>query len=136
MKNYGEGDGSFQAAGGEEGIRKLVDEFYHQMETLDEGKEIRAMHRSDLAMITDKLALFLMGWLGGPRTYSEKYGRISIPMSHRHLDIKEKERDAWLFCMNAALKHQDYEEDFKNYLMQMLAFPAERIRQVSQDMQG
>ena len=132
MAKYGQGEASFLAAGGEEGVRQLVDAFYVQMETLEEGKEIRAMHRDDLSMITDKLTLFLTGWLGGPRQYGEKYGRISIPMVHRHLDIKEKERDAWLFCMNEALKKQDYDEDFKTYLIGVLAFPAERIRQVSQ----
>ena len=90
------------------------------------------MHKEDLHIIKDKLSLFLMGWLGGPRKYSEKYGGISIPMVHQHLVIGEEERDAWLFCMNEALKQQDYDADFKQYLIEHLAFPAERIRQVSQ----
>ncbi len=79
-----------------------------------------------------KLSLFLMGWLGGPKKYGPKYGGISIPMSHQHLKIGEEERDAWLFCMNEALKHQDYSDDFKQYLIEQLARPAERIKQVSQ----
>jgi hemoglobin len=132
MKKYGVLDASFQAAGGEDGIRKLVDEFYQQMETQNRGKEIRAMHKSDLVTIKDKLSLFLMAWLGGPKLYAEKYGGISIPMVHRHLDVKEEQRDAWLFCMQKALEFQDYEEDFKSYLLEQLAVPAERIRQVSQ----
>ena len=136
MHKYGSTDASFKAAGEETGIRKLVDEFYHQMETQERGHHIRAMHKSDLFTIKDKLSLFLIGWLGGPRNYGEKYGAISIPMVHQHLIIGEEERDAWLFCMTEALKHQDYEEDFKEYLIDQLAFPAERIRQVSQMAQG
>ena len=132
MQNYGTLDSSYKAAGVEEGVRKLVDEFYHQMETQKKGQHIRAMHKEDLHIIKDKLSLFLIGWLGGPRNYGEKYGSISIPMVHQHLVIGEKERDAWLFCMNEALKHQDYDEEFKQYLIEQLAFPAERIRQVSQ----
>lgn len=132
MQKYGSLDSSYKAAGEEAGIKKLVDEFYHQMETQDRGQHIRAMHKDDLDTIKDKLSLFLMAWLGGPRKYSEKYGGISIPMVHQHLVIGEDERDAWIFCMSEALKHQDYDIDFKQYLIEQLAFPAERIRQVSQ----
>jgi hemoglobin len=53
-------------------------------------------------------------------------------MAHQHLVIGEEERDAWLFCMTEALKHQDYDDAFKKYLIEQLAFPADRIRQVSQ----
>ncbi len=132
MNNYGTLDASYKAAGERVGIKKLVDEFYHQMETLKQGQHIRAMHKEDLDTIKDKLSLFLMGWLGGPKEYDPKYGGISIPMAHKHLIIGEKERDAWLFCMNEALIHQNYDDDFKQYLIEQLARPAERIRQVSQ----
>ncbi len=128
MSQFGTMNASYEAAGEEAGVRKLVDEFYQQMETLPEGQHIRSMHKGDLSTIKDKLSLFLMGWLGGPRLYSDKYGSISIPQAHQHLVINEAERDAWLFCMNEALKHQDYTEEFKQYLMQQLAIPAERIR--------
>lgn len=132
MQQFGTIDSSYKAAGEEAGVRKLVGEFYHQMETLERGHHIRAMHKEDLHIIKDKLSLFLIGWLGGPRKYSEKYGEISIPMVHQHLQIGEEERDAWLYCMNEALKQQNYSLDFKQYLIEQLAFPAERIRQVSQ----
>jgi len=132
MQNYGTLDSSYKAAGEEAGVRKLVDDFYQQMETQKRGQHIRAMHKEDLHIIKDKLSLFLIGWLGGPRNYGEKYGSISIPMVHQHLIIGEEERDAWLFCMGEALKHQDYDDEFKLYLIEQLAFPAERIRQVSQ----
>jgi hemoglobin len=128
MSNFGTFDASYMAAGEETGVRKLVDEFYLQMETLVEGQHIRAMHKGDLETIKDKLSLFLMGWLGGPRLYADKYGSISIPQAHQHLVINEAERDAWLLCMTEALKHQDYSDDFKEYLIQQLAIPAERIR--------
>jgi len=132
MSDFGMFDASYMAAGEESGVRKLVDEFYLQMETLEEGKPIRAMHKEDLEVIKDKLALFLMGWLGGPRKYSDKYGSISIPMAHQHLVINEKERDAWLLCMKEALKTQDYSDEFKEYLMVQLSIPAERIRMTAQ----
>lgn len=125
---YGEADSSFQAAGGESGIRQLVDRFYDLMDKQQPAEKIRAMHPDDLAVSRDKLARFLCGWLGGPKRYSEKYGPISIPGVHQHLDIHAEHRDAWLNCMAAAVAEQDYADDFKTYLLEQLAVPAERIR--------
>lgn len=127
-KKYGEGDTSFHAAGGEEGIKRLVDDFYDFMEQLAIAKDILAMHPSKLDISRDKLSRFLCGWLGGPARYQEKYGSISIPQAHLHLDIGTKERDAWLICMWKAIELQPYKEDFKQYLIEQLTVPAERVR--------
>ena len=53
-------------------------------------------------------------------------------MVHKHLVIGEEERDAWLFCMNEALKDQDYDDEFKQYLIYELSRPANAILRVSQ----
>ena len=129
---FGEGDASYQAAGGFEGLVDLVERFYRQMDELPVAERIRAMHPPDLTISKDKLARFLAGWLGGPRLYNETYGSISIPMVHRHLDVREDGRDAWLACMQAALTETDHAPDFKRYLMRALAVPAERIRVVAE----
>lgn len=125
---YGDGDFSFQAAGGYEGLTKLCNAFYAAMETLPEAQRIREMHPADLTESSEKLARFLSGWLGGPKLYREKYGPIRIPAAHAHLDIGPAERDAWLKCMEVALQSQPYADDFKAYLMQQLFVPAERSR--------
>lgn len=126
---YGQGDASFQAAGGIEGIRQLVDAFYDVMETLPQAQTIRAMHPADLTVARDKLHLFLCGWLGGEKHYAKKYGPITIPTAHAHLPIGEGERDQWLLCMERAVAAQPYPDAFRRYLMAQLAVPAERIRQ-------
>jgi hemoglobin len=127
---YGEGDASFQAAGGEQGIARLVDRFYEVMDTRADAAGIRRMHPKDLTVSRDKLARFLCGWLGGPKRFSEKYGPIQIPRAHVRFNVGESERDAWLACMREALESQPLAEDFKAYLMRELFVPAERIRQV------
>jgi len=133
---YGSGDTTFKAIGGHDALVALVDDFYEAMDTLSEAKRIRDMHPDDLEITKDKLVYFLSGWMGGPRIYGEKYGGISIPMAHQHLKIEASDRDAWLLCMNHALAKHDYPEDFKTYLLEQLAFPANRIHQVSQDKHG
>jgi len=124
---YGFSDASFKAAGGEEGIRRLVDDFYRHMDELSEAAAIRAMHKADLTDSRDKLTLFLCGWMGGPKLYHEKYGSINIPRDHAHLPIGEAERDAWLMCMQKAIAQQNYSPEFANYLLTQLRIPAERI---------
>jgi hemoglobin len=130
-RSYGEGDATHLALGGVEGIRRLVELFYEEMDTLPEARVVRALHPPDLALSVDKLARFLSGWTGGPKLYSEKYGPIRIPVFHQHLPVGEAERDAWLLCMERALDRGDHPEDLKRYLLEQLYVPAERIRQAS-----
>jgi hemoglobin len=87
-------------------------------------------HPEDKEMSRDKLALFLCGWMGGPKPFIEKYGTIRIPDAHKHLDITAVERDLWLDCMARALAEQDYPPALVEYLRQQLYIPAERVRQV------
>ena len=130
---YGVADASFQAAGGEAGIRLLVEAFYRHMDEREDARVIRAMHLDDLTLSIDKLAAFLCGWTGGPRRYGEKYGPIAIPPAHAHLRITEVEKNAWLTCMACALEEQDYAPAFKTYLLTQLTVPASRIVQVQQN---
>jgi len=125
---YGVGDASFQAAAGEAGIFKLVNEFFDRMESDERFSTICHMHPDDKEMSRDKLARFLCGWLGGPRLYNEKYGAIGIPRVHAHLAIATPERDQWLTCMSESVQQQPFAADFKTYLMEELYVPAEAVR--------
>jgi hemoglobin len=128
MIQYGIKDTSFRAAGGEAGLRKLVDEFYDRMGSDSRFAVIYHMHPDDLATSRDKLARFLCGWLGGPKLFHEKYGSISIPRVHDHLAIATPERDQWLTCMRETVADQPWDESFKEYLMDQLFVPAEGVR--------
>ncbi len=121
----------YQAAGELDGITKLVDEFYVNMDTLPEAEIIRAMHSEDLTESRKKLTYFLCGWLGGPKLFQQHYGPISIPGFHKQFPIGYAERDAWLLCMQRALAVQPYSNELKDYLLAALSVPAERVRQVN-----
>ncbi|MGR9089637.1 MAG: group II truncated hemoglobin [Gammaproteobacteria bacterium] len=127
VPTFGIGDASYQAAGGESGIRDLVDAFYAEMEIEPAAASVRSMHPADLDTSRDKLARFLCGWLNGPNRYREKYGPISIPGSHAHLSIGPAERDAWLLCMERAIAQQPYSDAFRHYLYAQLSVPANRV---------
>ena len=127
--DYGSADATYQAAGGQAGIRKLIDSFFDIMGSNPTYRRIYDWHPDDIEVSRDKLALFLCGWMGGPRLFPQKYGQIAIPKVHSHLKVTEVERDMWLACMQEALALQDYPESLKQYLLEQLAIPAERVRQ-------
>lgn len=122
---------TLQAVGGEAGVEKLVDSFYSIMESADYAKHIRSMHPADLSLAREKLITFLVGWMGGPRRYAEKFGGISIPGAHAHLVIVEEDRDAWLHCMQDALLEQGHDAEVSEYLLRQLSMPAQRIVEAS-----
>lgn len=130
---YGTGDASYQAAGGIDGLRRLVDDFYRLMDERPEAAALRALHPADLSASRDKLACFLSGWLGGPRLFAEKYGSISIPAFHAQWPIDQALAESWLSCMAGAIALQNYEPAFADYLLTQLRVPAERSVQASQN---
>lgn len=127
-EQYRTGDTQFQLAGGVEGITKLANDFYDQMETLPEAKRILHMHPTDLTESREKLARFLCGYLNGPELYEEKYGPIQLAPAHGHLAIGTPEKEAWLRCMEKALEQQPYPPEFKAFILKRLSIPADRCR--------
>lgn len=133
---YGVDDASYRAAGGLDGLRRLVDEFYRIMDQSPAAAELRRMHPQSLEAARDKLTCFLSGWLGGPRLFAEKYGSIVIPAFHAQWPIDERQSQAWLDCMAQAIARQDYAPDFAEYLLAQLRVPAQRIVQASRNRHG
>jgi hemoglobin len=129
---FGVGDASFQAAGGEAGLTRLVASFYQLLDDRGAAACVRRLYPRDLNESRKRLAAFLCGWLGGPRRYAENYGSINIPQFHTRWTVGETEREAWLECMALAIAKQGYSEDFSNCLLAQLRIPADRILQAGQ----
>lgn len=130
------GDASYLAAGGIDGLRHLVNDFYRLMDELPGAADLRRMHPESLKQSRDKLTCFLSGWLGGPRLFSEKYGSISIPSFHAKWPINEARSAAWLGCMEHAIALQPFSLKFADYLLTQLRVPAHRVVQASQAQHG
>lgn len=94
---------AFARVGGREGLKALAARFYAIMSERPEAAGIRAMHAADLGPVTESLADFLMGWIGGPRDWFMRPDRPCIMSLHRALPIGEAARDQWLLCMKQAL---------------------------------
>ena len=108
---------------GEEGIEKLCNAFYDNMDTLPEAAGVRAMHAADLSVMKVKLAEYLTGWMGGPPVYSDKYGSVCMTTPHEPYHIGPQERDQWLLCMDKALEDINASDE----LAEMLKIPMFRV---------
>jgi hemoglobin len=93
----------FERIGGEPVIRQLIDRFYDLMDSEPTAAGIRALHPPDLSESRDKLYWFLVGWMGGPALYIERFGHPRLRARHLPFPIAERERDEWLWCMFKAL---------------------------------
>jgi hemoglobin len=117
---------------GEQGIRELTDAFYDIMDTLPEAAGVRAMHARDLAPMKEKLAEYLIGWMGGPPLYADKYGTVCMTTPHEPYHIGPEERDQWLLCMDRALAQTGASED----VVAMLKIPLFRIADAVRNREG
>jgi hemoglobin len=94
----------YERIGGAVVVDRLVESFYHRMDTLPEAKTIRDMHGRNLGPIKVILKRYLSEWLGGPKLYSPEKGHPRLRQRHMGFAIGNAERDAWLLCMRGALE--------------------------------
>ncbi len=94
-------DSFYAAIGGHETFVRLVDRFYDGVAT---DPVLAAMYpEADHAGARQRLTMFLEQYWGGPTTYSEQRGHPRLRMRHAPFAIGERERDAWLRNMRAAV---------------------------------
>lgn len=117
---------------GEQGIRDLTEAFYNIMDTLPEAAGVRAMHAPDLGPMKEKLAEYLIGWMGGPPLYAEKHGTVCMTTPHEPYHIGPEERDQWLLCMDRALAQTGASDE----VVAMLKTPMFRIADAVRNREG
>ncbi len=96
-----QGNSLYERVGGEPYFTALVEHFYAEVER---DPLLRQLYPADLGPPAHHLALFLMQYWGGPRTYSEQRGHPRLRMRHVHFPIGQAERNAWLAHMRAAVE--------------------------------
>ena len=92
--------------GGSEALRKLVDDFYDQVEALPQGEKLRRLHARGHGLVhaREEQFNFMSGFMGGRRHYLEKHGHMNLKQIHEHLPITTQDAEDWLFCMDRALE--------------------------------
>lgn len=91
----------FDAVGGHQTFRRLIDAFYAGAAA---DPLLRPLYpEEDLSGAAERLRMFLEQYWGGPRTYSERRGHPRLRQRHAPFAVTEQARDAWLARMRAAL---------------------------------
>lgn len=112
----------YEQVGGEETFRRLVHRFY---EGVAEDPVLRPMYpEEDLGPAEDRLALFLMQYWGGPRTYSDSRGHPRLRMRHAPFKVDRAAHDAWLRHMREAVDSLELPEHLETPLWDYLVYAA------------
>lgn len=91
----------FQAMGGHDAFKKLVDVFYDGVAT---DPLMREMYpEQGLEPAKYRLLTFLEQYWGGPSTYSDERGHPRLRMRHQPYKINPEARDAWLRHMRVGV---------------------------------
>ena len=99
----------YEAIGGEETFRRLVDTFYAGVAA---DPVLRALYpEEDLGPAADRLRMFLIQYWGGPTTYSEQRGHPRLRMRHFPFKVDIPARDAWLRHMRVAVEELELEPE-------------------------
>jgi hemoglobin len=121
----------FQRVGGAEKMRELIERFYELM--FETEPALTRLHRTGADGRVDegsrqRFALFVMGWLGGPQSYTEQHGHPRLRMRHARVAVDVAMRDAWLRCMQTAMTELQIAGPVRTYLDERFAEVAEHMR--------
>jgi hemoglobin len=134
MSEQDPGSTFYAAVGGEETFRRLVHRFY---EGVAGDPVLRPLYPDpDLSHAEEKLRMFLIQYWGGPRTYSEQRGHPRLRMRHAPFTIGERERDAWLHHMRAALDELNLPAPSRDALWRYLEAAAHSLVNSFEDSPG
>jgi hemoglobin len=124
-------DTPYEWIGGEDKVKALVERFYDLMDLEPAYARLREVHGPSLDNAREKTAMFLSGWLGGPQTYTEKFGHPRLRMRHMHVQIGILERDQWLACMDRAMGETGVDETLRARLRESFFQTADWMRNLN-----
>jgi len=122
----------YEAIGGAERLRKLVEAFYKRVKV---DPDLSPIFPEDLTPVMDKQYKFLTQFLGGPPLYTEEYGPPRLRMRHLPFPITPKRAKAWLNCMAQAMDEVGLEGPVRDLFFHRLVLTAEHMINTEDDNQ-
>jgi hemoglobin len=107
----------FQAIGGTETIRRIVNAFYPRVQA---HPLIGPLFPEHIDPVMDKQVLFLTQFFGGPSLYSDQYGHPMMRARHLPFEITQERADAWLWCMKQAIEEVGLEPEQQTFMLERL----------------
>lgn len=119
---------TYEKIGGDAAVANLSNRFYELMDSVPQFAELRAMHPASLEGSSQKLYMFLSGWLGGPDLFVEKFGHPRLRGRHMPFSIGLQERDQWVACMLLAMEEVGIEPTIRAKLLENFFNTADFMR--------
>ena len=88
----------------------------------------------DLGPAEERMALFLIQYWGGPRSYSERRGHPRLRIRHAPFRVDRAAHDAWLRHMRAAADALHLRQDLEQLLWDYLASTAAAMINTPEDL--
>lgn len=120
----------YEQLGGAETVWRIVDAFYRRVETDD---VLRPLYPEDLQPGRQKLAWFMEQWLGGPTSYSDRYGHPRLRRRHFPFVIDERAAGRWLRLMREAWNEAGVPRELQDPIFERLAVLARHLINAGQD---
>ncbi len=95
----------FDALGGAEGIRRIVERFYDLMDEEHCYAELRALHADDLTPMRASLSGFLTGWAGGPPDWFVANPGKCMMSLHTPIPIDSRVAGQWTGAMARSIEY-------------------------------
>lgn len=111
----------YEAMGGAETVRRLVEEFYPRVQ---QHELLAPLFPEDIKPVMDKQYMFLTQFFGGPSLYTDAYGHPMMRARHMPFPITPERANAWLGCMREALEQAIEEPELRNVIIERLKGPA------------
>ena len=126
---------AYEQLGGSEKIRAVVETFYEEMFTHEPA--LTKLHRTDpdgrvAKPMRDKVALYLIGWMGGPQEYVAQTGHPRLRSRNFHVQVDKAMRDAWMRSMNKAFDQHAVSGEVRAFLDEKLSALADHMRNVEE----
>ncbi|GAB2532934.1 globin domain-containing protein [Gracilibacillus alcaliphilus] len=114
----------YEAIGGEETIKKLVEAFY---ERVAKHPDLIPIFPNDFTEVARKQTQFLTQFFGGPPLYIQEHGHPMMRKRHLRFPITPTRRDAWLSCMEEALEVAEIPEPYRSAMFDRLTLTANHM---------
>ncbi|MFC0524761.1 globin [Pontibacillus salicampi] len=123
----------YDAIGGRETVHQLVQAFYKRV---GQHPDLIPIFPDDLTETARKQEQFLSQFLGGPPYYTEEHGHPMLRARHLPFEITPSRKDAWLACMQEALREVNIEEPYYSAILERLTHTAHHMMNTPEDRKG
>jgi hemoglobin len=114
----------YHQLGGAATVWRIVEAFYRRVETDD---ILRPLYPENLEPGRQKLAWFFEQWLGGPTSYSDRYGHPRLRRRHFPFVIDERAAGRWLRLKREAWTEGGVPRELQDPIFERLAVLARHM---------